>query len=286
MFKLDSIYGGLKVTGKGGGFQTTSFKLQDSAGRKYALRSLDKDPIHVVSPFWRGTFVANVLRDQTAAANPYGPLVVPHLAKAVGVPHTNPKLYYVPASDTAFGIHKQAVQGKVFLLEEKYENPVDLRGGFAGAIGFADSDEVLSNRFASNNYHINQAAFARARLLDLLIGDWDRHKGQWEWAVSSNSSDTFYEPVPKDRDQVFFKMKGGLIPFIATSKLLARKLHTFDGDFSDVKAYMLNAAFIDQRFLNELSKQDWQSIAKSMQQQLTDEVIEHAVQQLPLPFMR
>ena len=136
----------------------------------------------------------------------------------------------------------------------------------------------------SNSYQFNQKAFARARLLDLLIGDWDRHKGQWDWAVTAQGADTTYFPVPKDRDQVFLKMNDGVIPFIATSKLLGRKFHTFDHDFSDVKAYMLNAAFIDERLLNELSRKDWHRIALQMQQQLTDVVIDRAVKELPQPI--
>ncbi len=284
VFKKDSLYGGLKVVEKGGGFQTTSFDLQDSTGRFYALRSLDKDPVDVVSKFWRSTFVANVLRDQTSAANPFGALVVPPLAEAVGVYHSHPQLYYIPANDTSFGKHAPAVQGKVFMLEEKYEEPADLTPEFNGVTDFEDSDDAIRHRFNYNTYHINQRGFARARLLDLLLGDWDRHKGQWDWAVSKKGADTYYTPIPKDRDQVFIEIQDGFIPSIATSKLLARKLHSFDDDFSDVKAYMVNATFVDERFLNELSRQEWQNIARHMQQQLTDDVIEQAVQRLPPPI--
>lgn len=283
VFKLNEVKGGLKVVDIGGGYQTTSFELQDSTGRRYALRSLDKDPVHVVSKFWQKTFVANILRDQTSAANPFGALVVPLLAEAVGVYHSNPQLYYISTSDNSFGRYAPAVQGKVFMLEEKYESTSDITSSFKGVSDFEDSEDVLQLRFKTNTHHVNQRAFARARLLDLLIGDWDRHKGQWEWAITKIGADTYYEPIPKDRDQVFLKMNDGLIPYIATNKLLARKFHSFDSDFSDVKAYMINAEFVDARFLNEVSHEHWQQIARRMQQQLTDQVIEEAVRQLPQP---
>ncbi|WP_299759708.1 hypothetical protein [uncultured Pontibacter sp.] len=285
VLQLDSLYGGLTVVKKGGGYQTTSFELKDEAGRLYALRSIDKDPRHVVSKFWQGTFVTNILRDQTTASNPFGALVVPVLAEAVGIYHTNPKLYYVAANDATFGEYSPDVQGKVFMLEEKYETPADITPAFASdVINFEESEDALRKRFSRNTNHFNQKAFARARLLDLLLGDWDRHKGQWDWAVTTQGTDTIYQPIPKDRDQVFLKMKDGFIPFIATSKLLARKFHTFDHDFSDVKAYMINAEFLDKRLLHELSLEDWQGIATQMQQQLSDKVIEQAVQQLPTPI--
>ncbi|WP_181885153.1 hypothetical protein [Pontibacter diazotrophicus] len=284
VFKLDSIKGGLQVVDKGGGFQTTSFELQDSAGRLWAFRSVDKDPVEVVPPFWRRTFVANVLRDQMSSANPYGALVVPVLAEAVGVHHSHPEMYYVPRQDTSFGEYAPDVQGTVFMLEEKYKKPPDITADFPKAEDFVGTEKALRLRFESNTHHFAQIEFARARLLDLLVGDWDRHKGQWEWAVQKKGVETYYVPIPKDRDQVFLEMGGGLIPAIVTSKLLVRKFHSFDDDFSDVKAYMINAAFMDERLLNELSLQEWQHIAKDMQAALTDEVIEKAVRQLPVPI--
>lgn len=284
VFKLDSIYGGLAVEEKGGGFQTTSFTLRDSLGRSFALRSIDKDPMDVLSPFWQKTFVANIVRDQTSAANPFGALVVPALAEATGVYHANSGIYYVPASDTSFGVHAPAVQGKLFLLQEKFESPADLTPAFGGAVAFADSEDALLNRYEQNTHHFDQKAFARARLLDLLVGDWDRHKGQWEWAVEKRGQEHIYLPVPKDRDQVFLRMGDGLVPSIATSKFLVRKFHSFDKDFDDVKAYMINSDFLDARLLHELSLPEWREIALDMQADLTNDVIERAFRQLPEPI--
>ncbi|PRY11940.1 hypothetical protein CLV24_10965 [Pontibacter ummariensis] len=283
VFDLHEVKGGLSVEDIGGGFQTTSFDLQDSTGRHYAFRSIDKNPVEVVSPFWQKTFVVNILRDQTSAANPYAALVVPVLAEAVQVPHSTPTLYYVSKTDTTFGEYAPLVQGRLFMLEEEYNGPTDLTPAFGDAVNFADSEDALKLRFNDNTYHFDQHAFARARLLDLLIGDWDRHKGQWDWAVVRQGSDTYFRPVPKDRDQVFLQIQDGLIPSIATSKILARKLKSFDDDFKDVKAYMINAEFVDNRLLHELSLKEWQQIAQTMQAVLTDEVIQKAVRQLPPP---
>ncbi len=286
VFRLNSLYGGLKVVKKGGGFQTTSFTLQDSLGRLYALRSLDKNPVSVVPPFWRKTFVANVLRDQTSASNPYGALVVPVLAEAAGVYHASPRLFYIPKNDTSFGVFAPEVQGKLFLLQEKFESRADLTPAFSNISDFADSDKALRHRYTQNNYRFNQQAFARARLLDVFLGDWDRHKGQWEWAEQKNGADHVYYPIPKDRDQVFMKMDDGLIPAIATSKYVVRKFHTFNGKLDDVQAYMINGKFVDARLLNELSLSEWSGIAKKLQADLTDEVIERAVHRLPAPIYK
>ncbi|MCJ8166234.1 hypothetical protein MKJ04_15405 [Pontibacter sp. E15-1] len=286
VLRLQELYGGLTIEKKGGGFQTTSFTLQDSLGRLYALRSLDKNPVSVVPPFWRRTFVANVLRDQTSASNPYAALVVPVLAAATGVYHSNPRIFYVDKQDTSFGPYAPEVQGKLFLLQEKFESTADLSPAHGTTVDFEDSDKAFQQRYARNNYRFNQKAFARARLLDVLLGDWDRHKRQWEWAVEKNGSEFTFTPIPKDRDQVFMKMDDGLVPAIATSKFLVRKFHSFDEEINDVKAYLINAQFMDERLLNELSLQDWLQIAGDMQRQLTDAVIMQAIRRLPPPIYR
>ncbi len=286
VFDMTRLKGGLTLSEKGGGYQTTSFELLDSVGREYALRSIDKDPVHVLYDFWKPTFVTNILRDQTSANDPYGALVVPVLAKAAGVYHTTPEVYYVPTGDTSFGEHSPYAQGKLFILEEKFKSPVDRTPALSHAFDFEGSEDVLKLRFNTNNHHFDQEAFARARLLDVLIGDWDRHKGQWDWAMVKKGTEVYFEPIPKDRDQVFLKMDDGVVPFIATSKLMARKLQTFNKNISDVKALMINAEFIDKRLLNELTATDWQRIAKELQASITDDVIETAVKQLPQPIYK
>ncbi|PKV75685.1 hypothetical protein [Pontibacter ramchanderi] len=281
VFELARVHGGMQVVKKGGGFQTSSFQLQDSLGRIYAFRSIDKDPVLVLAKFWRPTFVTNILRDQTSSASPYGAMVIPALARAAGVFHTSPTLYYVPKNDTSFGEYAEAVQGKVYMLEEKFESMADTLRMFGNVAGFVNSDEALRLRYETNTHHFDQRAFARARLLDVLVGDWDRHKGQWDWAVYADSTDTLYQPIPKDRDQVFLKMDDGAIPFIATRKLMARKFNSFGSKIKDVKALMINARFIDERLLHELTREDWKAIANDLKNRLTDEVIEKAVQNLP-----
>ncbi|NDK54297.1 hypothetical protein [Pontibacter fetidus] len=286
VFNMQQVQDSLYLSEKGGGFQTTSFEFRDAQGREYAFRSIDKNPVEVLSDFWKPTFVTNIVRDQTSAANPYGALVVPKLAEAAGVNHTNPRIYYVATNDTSLGNYSKLAQGKLFILEEKFKSPADRSPQMAHVSDFGSSDDALELRFKTNTHHFDQKAFARARLLDLLIGDWDRHKGQWDWAIVKKGPETYFEPIPKDRDQVFLKMDDGLIPFIATSRFMARKLETFSSDFSDVKAYMINAKFIDERLLNELTAADWQEIANQMQAALTDNVIESAVKDLPPPIYK
>lgn len=281
VFDMDTIKGGLKIVELGGGFQTTSMTLADSTGFTYALRSLDKDPVAVVPKFWRKTFVANVLRDQISAINPYAALTVPPLAAAAGIPHSTPRLVYVPPKAKSFGEHEERISDGLYMLEEKFDDENTLTPALGDAVDIDGSGTVLNNRYSDNDVFIDQAAFGKARLLDILIHDWDRHEGQWEWAQYKEDSSRIYRPIPKDRDNVYYRFQDGIIPWVFSRNWAIRKFESFDDEFNDVKALTINSEFIDKRALSELTREQFDSLAKELQTSITDEVIEKAIQQFP-----
>lgn len=273
--------GGLKVEELGGGFQTTSLDLVSTDGFTYALRSLDKDPVAVLPNIWRKTFAANVIRDQISAINPYGALVLPPMAKAAGIPHSTPQLVYVRPNDEAFGKYKDVVSDKLYMIEEKYNDKRTLEDMPGNATDIVDSEDVLKDRFSDDDHFINQLAFAKARLFDLLVNDWDRHEGQWEWAKYERNGNNYYRPIPKDRDNVFYRFQDGIIPWIFSRNWAIRKFESFDEDFNDVEALMINSKFIDDRALSQVTREQMDSLAVVLQQRITDVVITAGVQQLP-----
>ncbi|WP_148041260.1 hypothetical protein [Rufibacter immobilis] len=283
VFHMDEAEGGLAIEKLGGGMQTTSLTLTDSSGRRFALRSLDKDPVSVLSPFWRKTLVGSFVRDQVSATNPYAALVVAPLAQAVGVFHPSPRLVYVRPSDKSFKQYAYLFGSKLFLMEEKFTSKASLTKEFGAATDLVSSEEMLARRFRSSQHRIDQWAFARARLLDMLLSDWDRHEGQWDWAVYVQGKETWYKPVPKDRDQALCLYDDGVIPWLATRKFAARKFESFHASFHDVYGLTINAAFLDARALSEVTLTDFKRIAREMQTALSDSVLSAAVKQLPSP---
>ncbi|PVY41803.1 hypothetical protein [Pontibacter virosus] len=281
VFDMKTAKGGLSVEKLGGGMQTTSLTLIDDNGFTYALRSLDKDPAGILPKFWRNTFVADVLRDQTSAINPYAAFVLPTMAEAAGIPHSKPELVYVLPSDTTFGEHNDKFQDRVFMIEEKYNDDRTITPMLGNATDIAGSKKMLKERFGDDDHFIDQREFARARLFDLFINDWDRHEGQWEWAVYDDGDNKYYRAIPKDRDNAFFKFDDGIITWLFSRKWAIRKFETFGPKYKDVYALMMNASFIDSRALTELTAEDYQQIATELQTALTDDVIERAIRQFP-----
>ncbi len=93
VFDINKEHGGFKIEELGGGKQTRSLHLKDTAGVKWALRSLNKDPSKAIPENIRSTFAADIVQDMISAANPYGALPVPVLASALGLVHSTPQYF-------------------------------------------------------------------------------------------------------------------------------------------------------------------------------------------------
>ena len=281
-----TVPGGLKAGKIGGGFQTISMTVLGADGRGYALRSIDKDPYRTLPKVLRHSFVLNVVRDATAAGHPYGAFVVPPLAEAAGVLHTNPKAYYIRPDEAAFGAASARYHGRVVLLEEKLEGKENIAGRLPGATDLEESDDILAERYKSPKNTVDEAAFLRARLLDLWLGDWDRHEGQWTWAAYPQAQgQTRWVPIPQDRDQVFFRFDDGVLSWLM-SKAVA-KFRTFGPRYESIEGYTRNSRYIDTHVLTELDRRTYLATAQDLQRRLTDSVITQAVRQgLPREVFR
>ena len=274
--------GGLKAGKPGGGYQSISITLDGTDGREYALRALDKEPSKTLPRVLRHTFVLNVVRDATSAAIPYGALTVPPLAEAAGVPHTRPRLVYVRTDEEGLGTMSARFQGKVALLEEKYNTLASRTPDLAGATEFVGSEAMLKAVYDHPSCSIDQPAFLRARLLDVWLGDWDRHEGQWQWAAFAEPGGRVrYQGIPKDRDQVYFRFDDGLIPWLAARKFIAPQFHTFKPEYGYMAGLVFQAQFIDQRGLSQMTRADFQRMALDLQGRLPDTLIERAMHRLP-----
>ena len=281
VFKLDETSGGLTIKKLGGGMQTVSLTLTDKQGQSFALRSVDKNPTAVLPPFWQKTFVAKFVRDQISGTNPYAALVVAPLAEAAGIYHANPRLFFVLPSDSSFGQHTQLFANQLFLFEEKFNNKESIRKNLGNAIDIDDTEKVLEHVYENPEYQVDQKLFARCRLFDIWLGDWDRHEGQWEWAEYEENGINLYKPIPKDRDQAMCHYTDGVIPWLATRYYHDRKFTGFEKEYPEIEALSYNARFLDARALNSLTWSDFVLQVNYLKQHLTDAVIEKSVREFP-----
>lgn len=284
VFNLDKKKGGLKVLDVTGGEQTVTIIVQDSSNKKYVMRSVQKNPVKSLPDVLQETFAADVAQDQTSASHPYGALIVPSLADAAGVYSTRPEIGYLSKIS---GIEMDAgnKEGAVVSFEEFVSKDWFNDRYNKEAVAMIDSDELWERKRRGGNVQIDEKQLIRSRIFDMFLGDWDRHEGQWFWAEMRTDSVWVYEPIPIDRDNAFYK-SDGVIPWLGRREWALRKFQLFDDGIRDMEGMNFNARFFDRWFINELPKKDWMSIAKEMQQALTDSVIEEAINQWPEPIQK
>ena len=270
VFRLRTDNGGYKITGSGGGFQTKSIHLEDKNGIEYNLRTIDKDPRKVLPEGARSTFARDVVQDMISAAHPYAPLAVSYMADAAGIIHSKPVFYYVP-DDTALGFYRPVFANKVCMLEPKNGSMNDLKT--------RNTTKVINKLIGENDHFVDQEKVLQARLLDMTIGDWDRHFDQWRWAVDDTGRGKLYYPIPRDRDQAFFLSDGALMR-LASMRYL-RWMRGFHEDYHKFLWLGHSPRNFDRIFLNELNADQWQKGIRKFQDAETDEVIDKAVQQMP-----
>ena len=274
VLRLDRFAGGLRPVKRGGGFQTLSLDVVDTAGVVYTLRSVTKNPDQLV-PTWAPYLgIENIVTDGISAGHPYGALAAAALADLAGIPHMRPALYYVPAQPALDTLPDY--RNRLFWLE--YEPDGD-RAPWLGMACFRkweDSDDVFEEwRADSLTARPDLRALVRARLFDIWVGDWDRHDGQWGWAACAEAGGyTRYIPVPNDRDNIFYGISG-MIPL--TIAAFERRLRPFGREIDDIKGLTKNSAPFDGAFLYEVPERVFVEEAEALRTRLTDAGIERAM---------
>jgi hypothetical protein len=271
-FNLREEKGGFTIVSLGGGKQTKSLRLKDKNGKEWTLRTATKDPEAVLPENFRNTIAEDVVQDYISASHPYGSLVVPPLAKAVNVVQATPELFFVP-DDPALGFYRPLFANTVCFLE--------LREPIPATDDNKSTPNTINKMFEDNDNRVDQESVLRARLLDIVIGDWDRHFDQWRFGETDTGKGKLYYAIPRDRDQAFFRGDGLALKFVA-KKL--PYLKGFGNDILDVNWFNWEARDFDRIFMSQLDQDDWRKTIASMQAQLSDKVIDEAVKKLPPPI--
>lgn len=284
---LDTLYGGLKPVIAGGGHQSLSLRLEDKNGRPYVMRGLKKSATRFLEKVafkdksldFRDTYVEDFLLDFYTTSHPYTPFAVGDMAGNLGIYHTNPKLFYIPRQN-ALGEFNADYGDGLYMIEERPAKGFEDADDFGKPKAILSTDEVLANLHKDEKYKIDEKAYIRARLFDMLIGDWDRHYDQWRWGEFEQGSEIVYKPIPRDHDQAFCKYDGFLLKLVLKMPPL-RHMQSFEDDISNVKWFNREPYPLDLAMLRNATKSDWAEQAKFIQDHLSDAEIDVAFANLP-----
>jgi hypothetical protein len=268
VIRISDFNGGLTPIKAGGGFQTHSLRLTDKTGKEWVIRSVEKSPEKILPEAFQETFAKDWVNDAMSAQHPFSALIVPPLAEAARVPHTNP-IIGVISPDEKLGKFNKVFDNTVVLLEEREP------------LGESDNTtKMIKNLLKDNDNTVDGEEFLRARLLDLLMGDWDRHSDQWRWKGEKTEKGIAYTAVPRDRDQVIYTNQG-ILPTIAAQPWLAPNLQGFSGEIYDVRYSIWKTIFMERFPAIKYNYEDWTRIVKAFVAAETDEILEAGLKRLP-----
>ncbi len=286
---LDTLYGGLSPVTAGGGHQSMSLRLEDKSKRQYTMRGLRKNAVKFIQTVafrnqsverdFKNTYAEDFLLDFYTTSHPYTPFIVGDLADAVNISHANPKLFYVPRQN-ALGEFNEEYGDELYMIEERADKGFEKLKSFGKPDALISTDDLLLNLRKDEKYRVDEKAYIRARLFDMLIGDWDRHYDQWRWGEYKEKDEVIYRPIPRDRDQAFTKYDGALLWLIMKMPAL-RHMQSFKSDIANVKWFNMEAYPLDIACITTAPAKDWEEQAEYLMNNLTDKEIETAFNKLP-----
>lgn len=269
---------GLVPVETGGYGQTVSLELEGADGLEYAVRSVDKDPTRRLASRYVGTIVADVVQDQVSQLLPTAGLVVDPLLDAVGILHPRHALVVVPDA-AELGAFRDDFGGMIGMFTDRPEEGPDDTPGFAGSTRVVGTDKLLDELEEGSCDEVDDRGYLKARLMDLVVGDRDRHEGQWRWARFPTADDCrIWRPIPEDRDQAFVRNDGLLM---SAYRMFQPQQVAFGPEYPDLAGLTFNGWEVDREVLSELDEPAWVEAAEEVRAALTDERIDDAVSRLP-----
>lgn len=257
--------GGLEPVRQVGQLQTPGLAMVGADGRSFTFRSVNKDPTRVLPEGLEDTALAVLVWDQISSTFPGASVAAAPVVVAGGVLQAQPRLVVMP-DDPALGEYRQTFAGVLGTFEE-YPTV-----GTFGTTEVISSEELFDRLTRSFEDRIDEQAFLRARLMDLLIGDFDRHVKQWRWVRVPDSS--FWLPLPEDRDYAFSRYDGMSMRFWRDRE---PRFDVFGPKYPPLEGLTWTARDLDRRLLSGLDRSAWMQVANDLQTALTDEVLEQAL---------
>ncbi|NKI31617.1 metallophosphoesterase [Croceivirga thetidis] len=290
---LDTLYGGLTPVRKGGGNQSRSLRLQHKDGRQFVMRALKKSAERYLQAMafqnqfiigrFKGTAVEDVLEYFYTGSHPYAPFTIGKLSDAVGLYHTNPRLFYIPKQKALKGFVDE-FGDELYMIEEHVSEGHDI-ASFGYTKKIESTNNFIEKLRKDEEYKLDAPLYVRARIFDILIGDWDRHVDQWRWAqFKDEEGNKIFKPIPRDRDQPFSIMGDGKLMKFASSTIPSLRLFEgFREEIKSVKGFTSSPKTfaLDMALLTETTSADWEAQAKYLQDNLTEKVIDEAFKEFP-----
>ncbi|KNB61726.1 metallophosphoesterase [Chryseobacterium sp. Hurlbut01] len=274
---------------EGGGNQSNSLRLRTNDGQEFVMRGIKKSAVRFLNAQafkknsfgseLNNTFPERFLLDFYTTNHPFTGFAVNNMIDKLGIFHSNPELFYIP-KQKSLGRYNQNYGDELYMIEERFSSDPKTLQSLDGATDILSTADILKNMRKDGKYSVDQYLYIRARIFDMLVGDWDRHEDQWKWAEYKKDDKVVYKPIPRDRDQAFSNYDGAAFKVLMNIPAI-RHMKTFKDDIKSVRWINMEPYPIDLILLKNATQEDWIAQAQYIQEHLTDKDIETAFDNLP-----
>ncbi len=290
VLNLAELPGNVHAISEGGGNQSRSLRLIDDNENEYTARELRKSATrfiqskikdHYVQDFMQNTVAEDIVQDFYTTAQPYAPFALNPIFDSLDIYNAEPKIYYLP-KQKQLGIYNEDYGDKLYMLEAHAGDENKSFARFGNPDDIISTKDLLAEIRESKKNQVDEPNFLKVRLMDFVVGDYDRHYDQWRWsAYEKEDGTTLYKTIRRDRDQAFPRYDGVILSILKMGLIDFRSMERYDDDVDNVKWMSRYAYPLDQAFLKEITWEDWQKQVQFIQQNLTDDTIEKAFETLP-----
>lgn len=290
VLNLSELPGNIRAISEGGGNQSRSIRLIDDEEHEYTARELRKSATrfiqskikdHYVRDIMSNTIAEDIVQDFYTTAHPYAPFALNPIFDSLNIYNAEPKIYYLP-KQKRLGIYNEDYGNKLYMFEAHAGDENKSFARFGNPDDIISTKDLLAEIRKSKKSQVDEPNFLKVRLMDFVIGDYDRHYDQWRWsAYKRDDGTTLYKTIRRDRDQAFPRYDGLLLSILKIGLIDFRSMEPYDADVDNVKWMSRYAYPLDQAFLKEISWEDWEKQVQFIQNNLTDQTIEEAFKTLP-----
>lgn len=271
---LKNFAGGLVPISKDESELTKFLILMGNDGKFWKFTPLQKNASGLFPEYLQQSVVDDFMKDQFSFANPFASFIAAPLLRSVNIYQPEHVLVYLPKSNLLGEFNDEF--GDLLGLLGIIPLPED-SSSFEDNAKFLSSIDLIKLLEENKNERVNATDYLKTRLMDIFLGDWDIHADKWKWVKYCEGG--VWKQNPRNRDLAFSKFDG-LLPIIAT--FYNPQLVTFNDSYLYIDDITWSGRFLDQRFLTELNYHDWDSVAKFVQNKLTDDEITNAINRIPI----
>jgi hypothetical protein len=242
-----------------------SLILRHSNGTRYLVRPVTRDVRYMLPEELRETVAREIIDDQISVANPYATLITDRLERTLGLREKS--LQFIGLSPEDLPDSLRATFAEIPASVEVFDEN-----------GTISSDSLFRRLESFPEESVDELAYLKHRLFDMLVGEWDRSPAEWRWKQIVDGPLRRWIPRPTPRDRAFSRFDG-LLPSLM--QLGVQKLSHVSDAYGNIDNLTQTARNLDRTILISHEKQIWDSLTAWMKSSLTDSVIEAAVHSLP-----